>query len=136
MQRMRRKPFGFTILLFSKDFLLSRQQRENLPYADFFCIPKDMTVSMVQFIIELPETTSIKDKRMVIHSLRDRIIRKFNVSCAEVDLQDSLSFAQIGAALVTNSRSHGESVMQKIILFVEDQVPGRLQDVNIYSESY
>jgi len=91
---------------------------------------------MVQFIIELPETTSIKDKRMVIHSLRDRIIRKFNVSCAEVDLQDSLSFAQIGAALVTNSRSHGESVMQKIILFVEDQVPGRLQDVNIYSESY
>jgi uncharacterized protein YlxP (DUF503 family) len=95
-----------------------------------------MTVSMVQFIIELPEATSIKEKRMVINSLRDRIIRKFRVSCAEVDLHDSLGFAQIGAALVSNSKTHGESVMQKIILFVEDQIPGRLQDVHIHSESY
>ena len=41
-----------------------------------------MMVSMVQFIIELPAAASIKDKRMVTNSLKERIIRKFKVSCA------------------------------------------------------
>jgi uncharacterized protein YlxP (DUF503 family) len=95
-----------------------------------------MIVSMIQLIIELPDIDSIKTKRRIVHSLRDRLRVRFRVSAAEVDLQDSLRFTQIGCALVSNSRQFGEAVMQKILKFCEDEIPGRIQDVHITSEQY
>ncbi len=95
-----------------------------------------MVVSMIQFIIELPDVGSIKEKRRIVHSLRDKLRLRFRISAAEVDLQDSLSFSQIGGALVSNSRQFGETVMQKVLLFVESEAPGRVQDVQIRSERY
>jgi uncharacterized protein YlxP (DUF503 family) len=95
-----------------------------------------MVVSMIQLIIEIPEASSIKDKRRVVKSLRDRLHHRFKLSAAEVDLQDSLRFSQIGGAYVSNSRQFGESIMQKVLRFVEDEVPGRIQDVQITSEIF
>ena len=95
-----------------------------------------MVVSMIQFIIEMPEVTSIKDKRRIVKSLKDRIHHKYKVSIGEVDLLDSLRFAQIGAAKVTNSRQIGEKVMQKILAFVEENISGRLVDAKIMSEHF
>jgi uncharacterized protein len=91
---------------------------------------------MFQTVIEIPETSSIKDKRRVVHSLRDRIQRKFRVSCAEVDLNDSLRFCQLGAAIVSNSRAYGEAVMQKALQLIEDSGEVRVHDFQIHSETY
>ena len=87
-------------------------------------------------IIELPDIDSIKAKRRIVHSLRDKLRIRFRVSAAEVDLQDSLSFTQIGCVMASNSRQFGESVMQKILLFTENEIPGRIHDVQITSEQY
>ncbi|TVR02857.1 MAG: DUF503 domain-containing protein [Spirochaetaceae bacterium] len=95
-----------------------------------------MVVSMIQFIIELPDVTSIKEKRRIVHSVRDRLIRKYKLSVAEVDLLDSLAYSQIGAALVSNSKRYGETVMHKVLAFLEDECEGRLHDVQIISEQY
>ena len=95
-----------------------------------------MTVSLIQLIIELPGVDSLKDKRRIVHSLRDKLRSRFRVSAAEVDLLDSLGFTQIGCALVSNSKQFGETVMQKILAFCEDEVPGRIHDVQIFSEQY
>ncbi len=91
---------------------------------------------MLLAIVELPDIGSIKDKRRIVHSLRDRIIRKYHVSAAEVDLQESLVFSQIGVALVCNDQIYGERVMQKILAFIEEHLPGRVQNVQIHSEMY
>jgi len=53
-----------------------------------------------------------------------------------VDLQDSLTFAQIGGALVSNSKSHGETVMQKAFDMIEKDTPVRIQDMSIHSEEF
>jgi uncharacterized protein YlxP (DUF503 family) len=95
-----------------------------------------MIVSMFQFILEIPGSASLKDKRRVIKSLKDRIQSKFKVSVAEVDLQSSIKFAQIGVALVSNSKRYGESVMQKILSFVEENTPGRMIDAKIMTEHF
>jgi len=91
---------------------------------------------MIQLIIELPDVGSIKDKRRMVKSLKDRLIRKYRMSMAEVDLQDSLSFVQLGGAIVSNSKVHGEKVMQKALRFVEEECMGRIQDVQIVSEQF
>jgi uncharacterized protein len=95
-----------------------------------------MVVSMLKFIIEMPEAFSLKDKRRVVRSLKDRLGRKFKISIAEIDLQASISYAQLGAALVSNSRQFGESVLQKAVDFVENEGVGRLHDYSICSEFY
>ncbi len=91
---------------------------------------------MLSVILERPGFTSIKDKRREVHSLRDRIIRKFHISAAEVDLLSSLSFSQLGCAVVSNSKIHGERVMQRVLQFVEDEISGRVHDAEIHSELY
>lgn len=91
---------------------------------------------MLQFVIELPDITSIKDKRRIVKSIKDRLHQKYRISISEVDLQDSLSFSQIGAAVVSNSKQHGETVLQKAIQYVENEGEGRLHDYSIYTEFY
>ncbi|MDR2900039.1 MAG: DUF503 domain-containing protein [Treponema sp.] len=95
-----------------------------------------MIVSMIQLIIEIPDVQSIKDKRKIILSVKDKIRQRFKMSVAEVDLQDSLSFAQIGGALVSNSKVYGESVMNKVLNLIEDEIPVRIHDVKIHTEEY
>ena len=95
-----------------------------------------MIVSMIQIIFEIPEADSIKEKRKIIRSVRDKLQRRFHLSAAEVDLQDSLAFAQIGGALVSNSRSFGESVLQKAFKMIETEIPVRIHDMRIYSEEF
>jgi hypothetical protein len=91
---------------------------------------------MLQIIIELQSITSIKEKRRIVNSIKTKAQQRFKVSIAEVDLIGSLAFTQIGAAYVSNSKKLGESVMQKTLAFIEDESPGRIQDVQIYSEVY
>ena len=95
-----------------------------------------MVVSMIQFIFEIPDAGSLKEKRQVIRSVKDKLRRRFHLSVAEVDLQDSITFAQIGGALVSNSRVFGESVLRKAFAMIEDEVPVRIQDMSIHSEEY
>jgi uncharacterized protein YlxP (DUF503 family) len=95
-----------------------------------------MIVSMMQFIFEIPGVENIKEKRRIIRSVKDKLQRRFRMSAAEVDLQDSLSFAQIGGALVSNSRTFGESVLQKAFAMIERELPVRIQDMSIHSEEF
>jgi len=91
---------------------------------------------MIQLIFEIPEAGSLKEKRRIMRSVKDKLERRFHMSAAEVDLQDSLSFGQIGGALVSNSRSFGESVLHKAFAMIEKEVPVRIQDMSIHSEEF
>ena len=95
-----------------------------------------MVVTMIQFRFELPPMESIKDKRRIVSSLKEKLTNRFHLSVAEVDMQDSLRYAQMGAALVSNSRSFGESVMQKVLSFVENNLEGQLMETEVFSETY
>ena len=50
----------------------------------------------------IPESQSLKDKRQVLLSLKDRLRDKFNLSVAEVDGQDLWQKAVLGLACVAN----------------------------------
>jgi len=95
-----------------------------------------MVVSMIQIIFEIPDVDNIKEKRRVIKSVMEKMRRRFHLSAAEVDLQDSLTFAQIGGALVSNSRVHGETVLRKAFDMIEKETPVRIQDMSIHSEEF
>jgi len=91
---------------------------------------------MLQIIIEIPETLTIKDKRRVVKSIKDRVRLKFHASCAETDLQDSLRFAQLGAAVVSNSAEFGEKVMHKALELIENDFSLRVHEAQVASERF
>ena len=95
-----------------------------------------MIVSMIQILFEIPDVGSIKEKRRVVSSVKQKLQRRFHMSAAEVDLHDSLTFAQIGGALVSNSKTFGETVLQKAFAMIENEVPVRIQDMSILSEEF
>jgi len=95
-----------------------------------------MVVSLLHCIIQLEDITSLKEKRKIVQSLRQKMRNRFYVSAAEVDLNESLTFTELGVAYVSNSRQKGERVMQKVSLFLENETPGRIYDIQTHVEEY
>jgi uncharacterized protein len=59
-----------------------------------------MRIGVVTASISIPEARSLKDKRQVLRSYKDRVLNKMNVSVAEVDRQDNWNFADLAFVTV------------------------------------
>jgi uncharacterized protein YlxP (DUF503 family) len=67
-----------------------------------------------RWVLTLPGCRSLKAKRSVVRSLRDRVRARFPVSAAETDFQDDPGRAEISVALVTSDAPLADSILQKI----------------------
>ena len=74
-----------------------------------------MVVGVCTVELWIPESQSLKDKRQVLHSVKDRLRGKFNLSIAEVDGQDLWQKAVLGMACVANDGSHAEQVLEQAL---------------------
>jgi len=69
--------------------------------------------------LHLPACGSLKEKRGRIKPLIARLHREFNVSVAEMDLQDKWQEAVIVCAMVGNERGYIESALQTVAKWVQ-----------------
>lgn len=74
-----------------------------------------MVVGVLQVRLAIFEALSLKDKRRVTKSLKDRLGAKHNVSIAEVDDLEHRQAATIGMAMVSNDARFVESALSKIV---------------------
>lgn len=95
-----------------------------------------MVVSLLWLLLDLPEASSLKDKRRIVASMKERVISKYHVAAAEVGRNDVQRSCEFGCALVSNSASHGESVMQRVREYVETSFPVAIRAVELYSEHH
>jgi len=65
------------------------------------------------------ESNSLKDKRHVIKSIISKIKSRFNVSIAEIDLNDKWRSSIIGFACVTNDSVHANKMIYNVLKFIE-----------------
>ena len=63
----------------------------------------------------IPESQSLKDKRQVLLSLKDRLREQFNLSVAEVDGQDLWQKAVLGMACVANEGRYVNHVCDRAL---------------------
>ena len=71
--------------------------------------------------LALPGCSSLKEKRSVVRSLRDRLRKRFNVSVAETGMQDVRDRAVLTIALVATDGRMAESVLDRADQLVESQ---------------
>lgn len=74
-----------------------------------------MVVGVLRVRLAIFEALSLKDKRRVTRSLKDRLTNRHNVSVAEVDDLDHRQAATLGVALVANDGRFVQSALSKIV---------------------
>ena len=71
----------------------------------------------------LRQARSLKDKRSVVKSFKDRLRARFNVSVAEVGQQDAWQTATLGVTLISTEAGHADQVLAKVVGFIESGWP-------------
>jgi hypothetical protein len=74
-----------------------------------------MIIGVCTVELFISESRSLKDKRQMLHSLKDRLRARFNLSVAEVDGQDLWQNAVLGMACVANESGHVNQVLDQAL---------------------
>jgi hypothetical protein len=74
-----------------------------------------MPVGLLTLELHLPEAHSLKDKRQVLRSLKDRLRGRFNVAVAELDFQDVWNSSVVGVVTLSNAEQHVEESLQLVL---------------------
>ena len=74
-----------------------------------------MVVGTLRARLGIFDARTLKDKRRVVRSLKDRLGARHNISIAEVDDLDRVQMATLGIALVANETRFVDSVLRKIV---------------------
>ena len=74
-----------------------------------------MVVGILQIELAIDGAQSLKDKRRVVRSLKDRLHREHQVSVAEVASLDDCQKAVLGITLASNDAAHCQSVLDRIL---------------------
>ena len=73
---------------------------------------------------------SLKDKRHVVKSLKDRLRGRFNVAVSEIDYHDVWQRSLLAAVTVSSGRTRAEQVLQSVEKEAAAQLGGMLVDTN------
>ena len=71
-------------------------------------------IGVLTLEIRVENSHSLKDKRHVVKSLKERLRHKHNVSVAEIDYQDLWQRALVAVVTVSADHSHAEQVLQTV----------------------
>ena len=88
-----------------------------------------ITIALLTLDIHIPHAHSLKDKRMVVRRIKDRLRSKFNVSVAEVDHQDLWQRSQISVVTV----GADEGFLQKVLHEAADEAERAAPECSIQS---
>jgi hypothetical protein len=71
-------------------------------------------IGVLTLELRIESSHSLKEKRHVVQSLKDRLRHKFNVSVAEIDNQDLWQRATVAAVTVSSDRENAEKVLRSV----------------------
>ncbi|NOT34376.1 MAG: DUF503 domain-containing protein [Candidatus Eisenbacteria bacterium] len=73
-----------------------------------------MFVGIVRIELHVPGASSLKDKRSVVRSLKDRIRERCSAAVAEVDHQDLWQRCALGVVVVSGTSHHIDELLQSV----------------------
>lgn len=74
-----------------------------------------MPVGLLTLELHIPDAQSLKDKRQVLRSLKDKLRRQYNVAVAELEHHDTWQRSVIGVVTLANEEKYVKEVLQKAL---------------------
>jgi uncharacterized protein YlxP (DUF503 family) len=90
-----------------------------------------MLVGTLRVRLMVREARSLKDKRQVVSSLKDRLRHRFNISIAEIDSQDDRQLAVLGVAMVSNETQHLRKALSQVVEVLRSHPVAQLIDYEL-----
>ncbi len=81
-----------------------------------------LITGVLEIELHIPAAQSLKQKRSVVKSLRDRLRSNFNISVAEIDHLDKWQRATLAIAMVSRDQQYLDSRFQAITGFIETEI--------------
>jgi len=82
-----------------------------------------MVVGLLSVELHIPAARSLKEKRMVVRSVKDRI-KKFNIAVAEVEFHDLWQRCGLSVVTVSNDEKHADRELAAVVDEIERVEPG------------
>ena len=82
-----------------------------------------LVIGLLSVELHIPYAQSLKDKRMVLRSIKDRL-KKFNVAVAEVAHQDVWQRAGLGIVAISTTTEHVDRELAAVADEIERVEPG------------
>lgn len=95
-----------------------------------------MNILMMKVTIRVVWPQSLKEKRMILQSIVQRLKNKFNVSVAEVENQNNHKLITIGILMVASDKKIIDASIDKILDFIENNVDGELIRIEHETDLY
>jgi uncharacterized protein YlxP (DUF503 family) len=73
-----------------------------------------MPIAYLSLELRIEAAHSLKDKRQVVRSVKDRLRNSFNISIAEIEVTDLWQRATIGVVSISDSRDYLEGLMRNV----------------------
>jgi uncharacterized protein len=93
-----------------------------------------MVIGVAVWQLHIPDCQSLKDKRQVVKSLKDRLHARFNVSAAETAHHDLHQRAELAVCVASTDRRHAQEVLASCDKLVE--LEGRARIMDSYTTFY
>ena len=96
-----------------------------------------MPIGLLTLEIHISDARSLKDKRQVLRSLKDRLRAHFNVAVSELDHQDVWQRSRVGVVSISGDGKHLEESMSAIAAESERMLGRDLvsQEIEYFEES-
>ena len=78
-----------------------------------------MVVGLATFELHLNGCRSLKDKRRILKSMKDRLQNRFNVSVAETNYHNQWQRTELACCVVSTEQRHAASVLSSVDQFIE-----------------
>lgn len=88
-----------------------------------------MKVLVMEIEIRVSWVHSLKEKRMIVNSITQRLKNKFNISIGEMSNQDNHKIIGIGLSMVCGKDSIADATKEKILNFIEGNCDGEIIDI-------
>lgn len=79
-----------------------------------------MTVGILRLVLFIHESNSLKEKRMVLHSLKARLRNNFNVAVSQIADEDKWQKTTLAVAGIEKDRKNMNSILSRIVNFVSE----------------
>lgn len=73
-----------------------------------------MPIAYLTLELRIEGAHSLKDKRQVLRSVKDRLRNSFNISIAEIEVTDLWQRATLGVVSISHSRDYLEGLMRNV----------------------
>jgi uncharacterized protein len=90
-----------------------------------------MIIGVLSFTLRLHGNRSLKGKRAVASSLKQKLRNKFNLAVSEIEAQDEHERLVMAAVTLANETVRVESTLQKALALVEGSISEEIADVSM-----